>query len=645
MTTPSLTVGMAHYEDYHGVYFTVQALKLYHDVRDVQLVVIDNSPTTRHGEHVRTLIKGWSQPFHSFKYIPFDGPNNGTTQTRQRIFDEADGKAVVCMDCHVMFEANGLKNIKDYWNTNPNSRNIISGPILLDDTVRISTHFHPRWRGEMFGIWSHGFHCPNCNHTFVTDVDDDRPVDNVHIGNVYDMMTGIKVTSCPTCGKSLPQNFNYSGHQELIKQQGFSYMFSSSNTPKEVEIPSQGLGFFSMLKEHWPGFNPHMKGFGGEEGYIHEKVRQNGGKALCIQGLGWNHRFGRPDGVKYPLHRYDKVRNYVLAWKEIGWDLQSIHTHFVASGLITERMWNSIIANPESHESVKERKTSNGLSLPDKNLNLTELADWTRTQPRDLNQHILNLITYSNKCDHVTEITNRRESTVALACGMPKKLISYTTEADELITECLLPKCKNVVNLDIRKNQKPNGSIEPTDMLFVDDQQNGPYIQSVLNTYSNSVNRFIVIHDTELYGRGGAGNKEGMWPALREFTNNTKWFATFHDKNQFGLTVLSCNQEDPKLDVKELPWPPGWGVGTELKKLLKRIGIVATKNCKCNSRAEIMDRNGISWCELNKHKIMEWLEEESRNRNLPFVKSAVSLIISLSIKRAKKVKSKLSYVH
>lgn len=37
-----LTVGMATYRDFDGVYFTVQALRLYQDMEGVELVVVDN---------------------------------------------------------------------------------------------------------------------------------------------------------------------------------------------------------------------------------------------------------------------------------------------------------------------------------------------------------------------------------------------------------------------------------------------------------------------------------------------------------------------------------------------------------------------------------------------------------------------------
>ncbi len=53
------------------------------------------------------------------------------------------------------------------------------------------------------------------------------------------------------------------------------------------EIPMQGMGVFSCRQSAWQGFNPLFRGFGGEEGYIHEKFRQAGGRCLCLPWLRW----------------------------------------------------------------------------------------------------------------------------------------------------------------------------------------------------------------------------------------------------------------------------------------------------------------------------------------------------------------------
>ena len=79
------------------------------------------------------------------------------------------------------------------------------------------------------------------------------------------------------------------------------------------------------------------------------------------------------------------------------------------------------------------------------------------------------------------------------------------------------------------------------------------------------------------------------------------------------------------------------GVGTELKKLLSKIGIVATPNCSCNARAKLMDNNGIEWCENNQELIIDWLREEARKRGMPFIDLAGKTILKRAIHNAKKV--------
>lgn len=86
------------------------------------------------------------------------------------------------------------------------------------------------------------------------------------------------------------------------------------------EIGMQGLGLFGCRREAWPGFNPRLAGFGGEEGYIHEKIRRAGGRNLCLPFLRWMHRFERPMGVPYTCNWEDRIRNYLLIHDELGTD-------------------------------------------------------------------------------------------------------------------------------------------------------------------------------------------------------------------------------------------------------------------------------------------------------------------------------------
>jgi len=78
------------------------------------------------------------------------------------------------------------------------------------------------------------------------------------------------------------------------------------------------------------------------------------------------------------------------------------------------------------------------------------------------------------------------------------------------------------------------------------------------------------------------------------------------------------------------------GPGTELKALLKTIGITAKPNCSCNKRSKVMDEKGCDWCEENLDEIDGWLAEESKKRKLPYLSLAGKTLIRLAIRRARK---------
>ena len=51
---------MCTYDDFDGVYFSLQALRMYHghivNNEDVEILIIDNNPTGKHSEHVKGLV-------------------------------------------------------------------------------------------------------------------------------------------------------------------------------------------------------------------------------------------------------------------------------------------------------------------------------------------------------------------------------------------------------------------------------------------------------------------------------------------------------------------------------------------------------------------------------------------------------------
>ncbi|MDD4109935.1 MAG: class I SAM-dependent methyltransferase [Clostridia bacterium] len=259
---PKLSIGMAVYDDYNGVYFSIQSLKMFHSICNtdqIEFIVIDNNPNSEHGKETKKFVENWVKG----KYIPYTSKKS--TSIRNQIFENATGTYTLCIDSHVMIGAGGIDALLDYYDQNPDTNNLLSGPLLYDNLTDVSTQFDPVWRSSMFGIWG-------------------------------------------------------------INKEGIK-----NGVP--FDIPMHGLGLFSCRTDKWLGFNNNFRGFGGEEGYIHEKFRQAGGKCLCIPQLKWLHRFGRPDGVKYPLSLDDRIFNYFVGWLEIYKDpehemILSIKDHF-----------------------------------------------------------------------------------------------------------------------------------------------------------------------------------------------------------------------------------------------------------------------------------------------------------------------------
>jgi hypothetical protein len=92
---------------------------------------------------------------------------------------------------------------------------------------------------------------------------------------------------------------------------------------------------------------------------------------------------------------------------------------------------------------------------------------------------------------------------------------------------------------------------------------------------------------------------------------------------------------DAQAKEKESPRPPG-GPGTELAKILSRLGIREMPACQCRARAAEMDRQGIAWCKANRSTIIDWMQAEAANRKLPFVRIVAELLVCRAIRKARK---------
>lgn len=280
---PLLTIGMATYDDYDGVYFSIVALQLYHSevFRNAEIVILDNHPEGAAAKHLLALANESS----NIRYVAFD--DLASTAVRDVLFHTATTDWVLCMDCHVMFPPNTLGRLVDYIEENPDSQDLLQGPLLNNSGKLYASQFDPKWSHGMYGVWGL----------------DDRASD-------------------------------------------------PDNAPFEIQM--QGLGVFACRKEAWPGFNKRFRGFGGEEGYIHQKIRNSGGRCLCLPFLRWSHRFARPHGPRYTLNWKDRIRNYLIGFEEVGLDTRQIVDYFSDFIGSKETLETANLVERENHSPFSE---------------------------------------------------------------------------------------------------------------------------------------------------------------------------------------------------------------------------------------------------------------------------------------------------
>lgn len=281
---PKLSIGMACYRDWPGVWATIQSLRVNHteSLRDIEIIVVDNDPKGlpysqdegSHSAKCRGLCERIGAKYDHFTSVA------GTAAAKGRIFDLATAPAVLVMDCHVLLPTGVIRRLIDWFSAHPRSKDLWQGPCIGDGGIDdlVGTHFAPRWGSLMYGQWS-------------------------------------------------------------INERVFQ-----SDDPFEIEM--QGCGLFACRRDAWPGFHPQLRGFGPEEFHLHQRIRRNGGRCYCLPWLKWCHRFGNPDGTRPPgLHPEERLRGHLITYLDTGAPcLETMRKHFVEEAkAVTDEQFDRVL--------------------------------------------------------------------------------------------------------------------------------------------------------------------------------------------------------------------------------------------------------------------------------------------------------------
>lgn len=643
-----ITIGTPVYDDYSGLEMTLTSLQLHHDLTDVELIVVDNHPTTQQDRGGKIVESDVTRKIRQEteaaggRYIAMPEPR-GTAAPRNRLFTEATGDVVIVIDSHVMLAPSLLPAVRQYFANSEHAYDLVQGPILArrrhpsgHGLQAMGTHYADVWRSEMWGIWSQAWqcHCGQWHFDVTAELPAAAPIAFAADGSIVAtppqiskdpvcVFHGIQLgdrdaplTACPACGQSLPSGLPYARHDQSLEARGYRRRCWDPDDTEPFDIAGLGLGMFAARREAWlahGGFPAGMIGFGGGELHLHEQVRRHGGRTVCHPLCGWWHRFER-DAVPYHAGLWEKVRNYVIWRKHLDMPLTPVKQHFVNNPALktslNEAQWQHLLADPfgnaswpgdlvESPKPATAAAKTNRPQPPESAKTIEVVYDWVLTTKRDCVSHLPAVRELASKCFRVVSLVKRREWDVAVLAGNPDEYYSHNTEQDQLL---------NRLAADFfyeARDASDSLAVEPIgcDLLLIDTVHSSERLRAELTRWTPHVARWIAIRGTKAFGAQAEGKKApGLDAAIDDLISVGTWKRVYREDTQYGLTVLSCDPSERSIDR---------GVGHELSKLYKSLGINPPADCTCRALSNRMDALGPAGCREHESELVTAMEENA----------------------------------
>jgi hypothetical protein len=243
--------------------------------------------------------------FPNAKYVEADIPQ-GSALAKEHAVRAATGQYKLVLDSHVLLDTGVLERVLKFWRENPEDLNLYQGPNL---------------------------------HGWLRNTAGEPALVGTHFAAKW-------------------------GGDGMF---GEWRVAESAKDPesKPFDIELGGTGLFMFKSSGWLGFNTDMRGFGAEEGYLHEKYRCAGRKAMLLPWLRWIHRYGHIGGAGYNTGWWDRCRNYLLSFKELGYPaFDGIKKAHVKEGRLSEEQFAKLVAELGVDPSAPRKLFASGVAKP-----------------------------------------------------------------------------------------------------------------------------------------------------------------------------------------------------------------------------------------------------------------------------------------
>lgn len=158
----------------------------------------------------------------------------------------------------------------------------------------------------------------------------------------------------------------------------------------------------------------------------------------------------------------------------------------------------------------------------------------------DINQHLATMRSIALGCRTITEFGVRSAvSTCAWLASGAEVIRCYDLDIPGNLGE--LEALAKDAGIDFQFIQQDTTKvfIEPTDLLFIDTKHCGAQATQELTNNAERVSKYLIFHDTDIYGWHGDDGKQGLNYAIYGLMLRTyAWRLVYHSPVSFGLTIL-----------------------------------------------------------------------------------------------------------
>lgn len=160
-------------------------------------------------------------------------------------------------------------------------------------------------------------------------------------------------------------------------------------------------------------------------------------------------------------------------------------------------------------------------------------------QNSDINEHLPTLKKYAEKCDHITEMGVRWvTSSWAFLAANPNKMISYDLAKHGNVGALEHQAAEANIDFTFIAANTKEIEIEETDLLFLDTEHSYDQVKAELELHAPRTRKYVIFHDTVTFGTRGMDGKNGILPAIDEWTaEHPEWVLEEHFENNNGLTI------------------------------------------------------------------------------------------------------------